>query len=340
MIQAEDDQPNLRRATASDVAKAAGVSKWTVTRAFTPGASIAPESRERVMQAAQALDYRPSLLARSLATNRTNQVAVLVDDFANPSKLPFLAQLTETLQARGMVTVLVNINQHYDHVNALMNVDQRQVDAAILFGTDFKDMKLHETAARRPQLPLYVLARDSTIESIPSVSCDSAIAMAEICAHLWARGYRRPGFMTGPRTLSTALGRRRHFVAEWAARGVTEVPLLVSGSYDRHAAIATLQAYLTCTPAAERFDVLMCENDALAMGAADLARSGFGLRVPQDLAILGFDDYEQVSAPCYDLTSYRQPIAAMVEALVQMIEGKAPQQSLALPGELILRGST
>lgn len=335
-----EDDSATRRATASDVAKAAGVSKWTVTRAFTPGASIAPDSRERVMQAARALDYRPSLLARSLATNKTNQVAVLVDDFANPSKLPFLAQLTHALQAEGMVMVLVNINQHYTHLNALTNVDQRQVDAAILFGTDFKDMKLDEAGARRPALPLYVLARDSMIDTIPSVSCDSAVAMAEICAHLWQRGYRRPGFMTGPRTLSTALGRRRHFVAEWAARGVTDVPLLVTGSYDREAAIATLRDYLNQTPPEARVDVLMCENDALAMGAADLARSHFGLRVPQDLAILGFDDYEQVAAPCYDLTSYRQPIAGMVDALIAMIQGKAPQQSLALRGELILRGST
>ncbi|MGO6908646.1 LacI family transcriptional regulator, partial [Rhizobium ruizarguesonis] len=85
-------------------------SKWTVIRAFTPGASITEASRQKVLQAAEVLNYSPNLLARSLATNTTHQVAVFVDDFANPHKLPVLEMLTERLQAEGLLTVLININ--------------------------------------------------------------------------------------------------------------------------------------------------------------------------------------------------------------------------------------
>lgn len=109
-----------KRATAKEVADAAGVSKWTVIRAFTPGASITEESKRRVLEAAAVLNYTPNLLARSLATNLTHQVAVFVDDFANPQKLPFLETLTERLQAEGLVAVLININNHFDHVHGTL----------------------------------------------------------------------------------------------------------------------------------------------------------------------------------------------------------------------------
>ncbi|RKQ57849.1 DNA-binding LacI/PurR family transcriptional regulator [Vogesella indigofera] len=328
------------RATAADVALAAGVSKWTVTRAFTPGASIAEHSRERVLQEAAKLGYRPNLLARSLTTKTTNLVAILVDDFANSYKLPVLEVLTQALQAEQMAAVLININQHFDHLSAILDADQRQVDAVILVGTDFKDeaLKLSTLPASRP--PLYVLARESTIAHIPAVSCDASVSMAAINQHLWAQGYRRPGFMSGPRSLSTALGRKSHFTAFWQQQAGTPVPELAAGSYDHRAAAQALRTYLQQTPAAERIDVLMCENDALAIGAIETARHEFGLRVPQDLAIAGYDGDELAASPSFNLTSYRQPLQEMVAALIDMLKGRSEARSINLPGELIIRGST
>ncbi len=88
-----------QRPTAQEVAEAAGVSKWTVIRAFTPGASIAEASRKRVLEVAERLNYSPNLLARSLATNLTHQVAVFVDDFLNPHKPPTPSTLSEVLHS-------------------------------------------------------------------------------------------------------------------------------------------------------------------------------------------------------------------------------------------------
>ncbi len=99
-----------RKATATDVAREAGVSKWTVNRAFKLDASIAEESRKRVLEAAERLGYRPNLLARSLSTKTTQQVALLVDDFGNPHKLPVLKTLTAALQREGLVATLINID--------------------------------------------------------------------------------------------------------------------------------------------------------------------------------------------------------------------------------------
>lgn len=327
------------RATAADVARAAGVSKWTVQRAFTPGASIAEDSRERVLREAAKLGYRPNLLARSLATKTTNLVAVLIDDFANPYKLPVLELLTQALQAEQMAAILININRHFDHVGAVLDADQRQVDAVVLLGTDFRDEKLNDQTLPPSRPPLYVLARESTIAHIPSISCDAQLSMQAINDHLWARGYRKPGFMSGPKTLSTALGRKNHFLAFWQEKGI-EVPELFAGSYDRHDAARVLKDYLQMTPTAERIDVLMCENDALAMGAIETARYKFGLSIPDDLAIVGYDGDELTASPIFNLTTYRQPMQEMVEALVDILKGRRKREPLTLEGELLVRGST
>lgn len=328
-----------RKATAEEVALEAGVSRWTVIRAFEPDGIISEKSRDRVMAAAERLGYRPNLLARSLTTKTTHQIAVLVDDFANVYKLYALEKLTAALQAEGLVAMLIHIGQHFDHAHAFLNADQRQVDAVVLLGTGFRDETLR--AAIKPgSPPLYVLARESTIEGIPSVACDAALSMRAIVDHLAQRGYRRPAFMSGPKAVSTALGRQQYFAEFWQSLGVHEVPELPAGAYDYKAAEACLRNYFSATPDGARMDVLMCENDVLALGAMDLAQREYGLRVPQDLAIVGYDGNDLTGMSTFDLTTYEQPMGAMVEVLVDMLQGRREHSSVTLPGRLIVRAST
>ncbi len=328
-----------KRATAKQVAEAAGVSKWTVIRAFTPGASITDESKRKVLETAAALNYTPNLLARSLATNSTGQVAVFVDDFSNPQKLPFLEALTEKLQAAGLVVMLININNHFDHVNALLHADQRQVDAIVLFGTAFRDETLTDLQLGHGMPPMFVLARDSQIEGVPAVVCDAELALREIVDHLHAKGYKRPGFMSGAPALSTALRRRHHFTEFWASKGVTEIALLSAEKYSAEAGATSVREYLSRTATDDRVDVLMCENDILAMGAMDEIRGNFGLRVPEDIAVVGFDNYELGGSFAYGLTTYEQPRSEMVDVILKMIKGMIELETVTLPGTLIVRKS-
>ncbi|WP_203561501.1 substrate-binding domain-containing protein [Ideonella livida] len=172
------------------------------------------------------------------------------------------------------------------------------------------------------------------------MACDPEVSMREIVDHLAARGYRRPGFMSGAKALSTGLGRQRCFAENWRARGVAQVPELAAGAYDFPSAEACLRQYMARTPAHERIDVLMCENDVLALGALDVAQREFGLRVPQDLAIAGYDGVGLAGMSMFDLTTYEQPMSAMVAALVDMLLGRREPASLTLTGRLVVRGST
>ncbi len=328
-----------RRATAEDVATEAGVSRWTVNRAYVPGSNISERSRQRVMAVAERLGYRPNLLARSLNTKVTGQVAVLVDDFTNPYKLPVLEKLTAALQAEDMVVMLIHIGQHYDHARAFLHADQRQVDAIVLLGTGFQDDSLQQ-ALRAGGPAVYVLARESTHPDIPSIACDADTSMAEIVAHLAARGYQRPGYMSGARALSSGLGRQQNFTKYWQAHGVRAIPELPAGTYDYHAAEVVLRRYLQETPAADRIDVLMCENDVLAIGAYDVAQREFGLRIPEDLAIVGYDGMDFATMPMLSITSFEQPMDDMVAALVDMLKGRQPAESVLLPGKLLIGNTT
>jgi len=327
-----------RKATASDVAREAGVSKWTVARAFTAGASISPHSRESVMAVAQRLGYRPNLLARSLSTKRTHQVAVMVDDFANPHKLLALEMLTAELQANNLMAMLIHIGEAFDDTHAFLTADQRQVDAVVMFGSGFRASTLQQTQ-RDDSPPLYVLARESTIDGVPSVSCDVEPSMGEIVAHLAGKGYRRPGFMSGPKPLLTQVGRQQYHAKHWLKRGIDNIVEIPSGQYSLDAAQKALRHYLRSTPEAERIDALVCENDVLALGAIDVARHEFGLQVPGQLAIVGYDGIELGRLASFGLTTYEQPMREMVRVLVEMILGQREPASLALRGRLILRQS-
>jgi len=327
-----------RSSTSAEVAKAAGVSKWTVIRAFTPGARIADGTRVRVLEAARALDYRPNLLARSLATRTTHSVAVLVDDFANPYKLPTLERLAATLQRHGRLATLININRDYDHFEAIAAARQRQFDAIVLFGTEIRDALITELTGMTRDFPLFVLARESTLAHVPYVTCDSKAAMNELCRHFVVRGYRRPGFLAGPRVMSTALGRQRAFKAFWARHGVPVVFETAVPRYDHSAAAEAVSTYLATTPPELRCDLLMCENDILAIGALEaLRRAGVG--IPENMAVAGFDGIDLASLAAFDLTTYRQPYEEMVDVLVEMLLGHKPPESVRLKGELVVRGS-
>jgi LacI family transcriptional regulator, galactose operon repressor len=329
-----------RKVTAADVAEMAGVSKWTVIRAFKPDASISDGSRERVRKAADTVGYRPNLLARSLATHKTNQIAVLVDDFANPHKLPVLEALTLGLQAEGMVLMLININRQFDQIDALIHANQRQVDGIVLFANLLQDAILKEARSGKINAPLIILARESTIESIPSVTADASWSIKEIGSYLVKQGYRRPGFMIGPAAQGSLVSRYRFFKQFWQEQGILEMALMYAGSYDRHLGERALRKYLLETPREQRIDVLMCENDVLAFGALDVARSEFQLRVPEDLAVVGYDGIDLAGSQNYNLTTYEQPIAKMVDNTIGMLTGRVERASISLRGKLIVRGST
>ncbi|WP_411958417.1 LacI family DNA-binding transcriptional regulator [Paracoccus homiensis] len=311
--------PNI---TADDVAAQAGVSRWTVNRAFKKDASISPKTREKVMTAAQSLGYVPDLSAAALASTRSNLVALLIDDFANPHKLVMLEKLTRALRSRGWDTLLVNTLDSDDAAPALLNASQRRVDATILIGIQFDDEVLNAAHDARRFKKLIIFARTSKNPNTISIAVDDEAATREIAQYVIRKGYQRPLYMAGPRTVSAHLLRKETFAREWKDRFDREPECIAADRYDPDLAASIAHDALKDRTAAELPDIIVCENDALALGVIDTIRHRLGLRVPQDIAVLGFDDVPQAAGHNYRLTTYRQPLTEMSNYLVDVLESQ------------------
>ena len=326
--------------TADDVAALAGVSRWTVNRAFKKDASISAKSLEKVMAAANELGYVPDLLATSLATDRTNLVALLVDDFANPHKLIMMERLTRLLRARGYDTLLVNTSDEEDASAALLNASQRRVDAAVLIGVSFNDRSLEAALGAKRVKRLIVFARMSHNDRTISICCDDQAAITTLTNHVHEAGYRNPFFIAGPQSQSAHLKRKETFLDHWTAKTGTRPDFTYAERYDPKLSYDLVANHFGGMPPSALPDILVCENDAIAMGAIDAIRYELGLRVPEDIAVTGFDDVPQAASPHYKLTTYRQPLTDMAKALIDVLEGEAGDaKQILFEGKLVKRQS-
>lgn len=329
-----------RNATAQDVANLAGVSRWTVARAFKRDASISSKNLQKVLSAAEQLGYAPDLLASSLATNKTHLVALLIDDFDNPYKLPLLKHLTDALQQKGLVALVINIGEFHSPTDALLNASQRRVDAAIVMGTGFSDELLSTALGAQRMKKMIVFARESSHERTISISCDNAKAIEEIVDHSLKRGFEKTAFLAGPITHSTSLLRKRTFVRELKRLGKPDPDIFSVPTYNRELARQAVLDYLAELDREDYPDLMLCENDVLALGAIDAIRYDLGLSVPDDIAVIGFDNIDLGATPAYGLTSYRQPLEEMVAHLLVLLDDVSPQSDvIRIPGELVVRTS-
>lgn len=334
-------QPSTSSVTADDVAELAGVSRWTVNRAFKPDASISISSRNKVLKAAAQLEYVPDLLAAGLASDKTNLVSLLVDDFSNPHKLVMLERITRILRKNGWDSLLINTLSEDDANEALLSASQRRVDAAVLIGSRFDDQALETALGARRAKKLIVFARFSNNPNTISICCDDVLAMNTITNHILENGYRKPLFLAGPQTQSAHLLRKDTFVELWRKTNGMAASVVAVGAYDPEIAYRCVADYFAKHERSEWPDILVCENDSIAIGAIDALRLESNLRIPEDIAVIGFDDVPRAANPGYDLTTYRQPITQMANGLVDVLKYDDYSTDLSnFEGTLIVRKST
>ena len=325
------------KATASDVAKIAGVSKWTVSRAFTPGASVSEDARERVLKAAAELAYRPNLLAQGLKNKSMRIIGIAIDEFSNPHGMVLLSAATKELQARGYTALLLNVTEGEDYQSVMGIADQLKVDG-ILFLANVLSDELFEVANSMHGIPLVQVARNSgASRGIDIVNADGYRAGQEIAQLLLGQGYRRFGYMKGPDTETEHLLRLDGYRDELLSAGAQLDLLLIADHYDRRRGYETMQAYLQHTQQQERVDAMFCENDILALGALE------AMHVSQQdncIAIVGFDGIDEADSPVWGLTSYNQNAALQIaEAVNRLTGGVANEDSSWRKGELTIRRS-
>ena len=336
MASSRKPRDGKRAVTCYDVARRAGVSQSSVSRSFRPEGVVSRTTRARVLAAANELGYHPNAFAQGLITRRSNLVAILLANITNLTYPEMLAGLTRRLSQRGMRALLFTTEGNAVPGDVLEQMWRFRVDGAISVA-HLTPVQIDAFARHGVSLVLY--NRISDRPGVGSVCCDSIRGEALLVDGLLAAGHERIGIIAGledshvgAERLEAALGRLRA-----AGRPAVAVQ---RGDYD-HA--SGRDACLALLDEAGTLDAVVCANDLMAIGAIDAARSR-GLRVPEDLSVVGFDGVRAATWASYDLTTIRQPVEHMVEAAVQMLldrvqDADRPPEHRSFMGEFV-RGSS
>lgn len=304
--------PSPRRATSYDVAQRAGVSQSAVSRCFRDGASVSPATRAKVLGAARALNYAPNKIARSLITQRSRIVAVLVSEATTSSYPTLLLHLGQRIQAASHRMLVFIQPGPGDPMSALPDILGYHVDAVIA-GVTVPDEVMQGCADHR--LPVVLYNQVSRHPWASSVGCDDPAALDSLAAHLRAGGSRRLHVLSGPPGAPVAESRLRAAVQAAAAHGL-EIAGVSHADYThgggRRAAAALLAG-------ASRPDTVVCVNDAMALGVVDACRYDLGLSIPGEVAVTGYDDVPEGARPPYRLTTLAQPVEALTQAALRIV---------------------
>lgn len=322
--------------TSIDVARLAGVSQPTVSRAFDPKASVAPETRARVLTAAQKLGYQPNVIARSLSIQRTDIVGIVMANLTSSQFYPtVLEKFTRRLQAMGKQVLLFNAPPARPVDEILPRILGYQVDALVIASTTPGREIIDECTSMGT--PIVLLNRTVPDTSANAVCSDNEGGGRIVADALLNAGHQRLAFMAGIGSTATNELREKGFTDQLRIRGYTGLQM-EQGVYSYDSGYA---AALRLLDRDDPPDGIFCAADIIALGAMDAARYELGIRIPDELSIIGYDDIPVARWPAYSLTTIRQPVDLMVETAVALItdETTPTGQIHRLPGELIVRHS-
>jgi DNA-binding LacI/PurR family transcriptional regulator len=327
-----------RSLTSRDLARVLGVSQSMVSRAFNPDASIAEDMRRRITEAAEALGYRPNVVARSLATQSSRIVGVIMGMTDNPFYAAVLDRLSRKLQKAGYQPLLFSVPAGEEVDAQLPFLQQHNIGTVVIASAIISSGIANEWAKTGRKAILF--NRTVPKASVASVSCDNVAGARAVADHLAGLGRRRLCFVSGRRDTSTNLDREHGFLSRLGELEIGLAGRAEGGDYTFAAGHAAALALAPLRP-----DAIFFASDVMAIGGIDAIRHRLGLRVPDDVAVVGFDDIPMAAWPGYDLTTVRQPIDRMIDDTVSLVAGDAAWAAetparIVHAGQLIPRSST
>ena len=328
-----------KKITSVEVAKLAGVSQSAVSRVFTPGASVSERTKEKVHSAAAKLGYRPNVLARSLITGRSRIIGLVVaylDNYFYPEAVELLSNALQKKGYHVLVFMASKTAGNIDHVFEEM-LDY-QVDGVIAASVALSsDLAARCNAAG---VPVVLFNRAQDDERLSAVTSDNIDGGQKVAKFLIAGGHKRLGYIAGWEGASTQRDREVGFIEEMKKHGRSLFAREL-GNFNTGEARKAARKMFT---AKEIPDAVFVANDHMAFIAMDVIRFELGLKIPEQVSVVGYDDVPVASWPAYDLTTVRQAanqmVAETVSFLLECIEDqKTNPRQIQIKGPLIVRGS-
>jgi LacI family transcriptional regulator len=328
------------RVTIADVAREAGVSSMTVSRVINDKDDVSPATRQRVLEVVERLGYRPSGIARSLATQRTRTLGLVVPDVANPFFSDVVRGVEQVAYAQGYNVFLCNTEEKPERELAvLQSLEEKRVDGLVICSSRLAEEEL-QAFVRRNRFTVLV-NRQVAGDRSRSVMVDDESGGKLATQHLLATGHRSIGFLSGPPASHSGQSRAKGYRDALKAAGVQPrvdwtrpcAPAVEGGQ-------TTARQLLTAHP---ELTALFCYNDLVAVGALQ-ACADLGLDVPRDLAVIGYDDIPLAGLVTPPLTTCRVARHDLggqaVQLLLDHIDGcQAGCGQVVLHPELIVRAS-
>lgn len=327
--------------TLDDVAKQAGVSRATVSRVINGGTNVKEQTRALVMDVVQKINFQPNVAARSLAAGRTNVIGLVIPAgvsaiFADPY-FPLLIQgVTTTCNARDYSVMLWLAEPEHER-----RMIRQVLHSGLLDGVMVSSMLMDDPIVRalhNSSKPFILVGRHPTLD-VNYIDVDNVNGAREATLHLLRLGYKQVATITGPQNMIAGQDRLEGYQQALKARGVPYRPELVAeGDFSEVGGYTAMRNLLPHKP-----DAVFVATDMMAEGALRAVREA-GLRVPQDIAMVGYDDMPNAARLSPSLTTIRQPTQRMgalaVNALIDIIQNpSAPKRRIVLPVELVIRES-
>lgn len=307
--------------TLKDVAMLAGVSRSAVSRTFTAGASVSDKTRAKVEQAAATLGYSPNALASSLTTGRTKMIGLVANNFHNPVFLQVFDLFTKGLQARGLRPLLVNLTDEVSPEASIRMLRAYSVDGVIVasstlpasFAEGFKDAGVPV---------VHSFGRHAASPQVNVLGIDNIAAGRLAAKTLIERCYQRIAFLGGPATATSTQDRFAGFAEVIRGSGL-DLSVSYARTYSFDAGRVEMLRLLEAGSPAEAY---FCGDDVLSIGALSATQSA-GLRVPEDIGIIGLNDMEMAGWANINLTTIHNPFAQIIAASIDLIEAILDENS-------------
>jgi LacI family transcriptional regulator len=329
---------DVSKITIDVVAQKSGFSRATVSRVLNRDASVKPATAQKILQVIEELGYTPHSIASALSGGKTKTLAILLPDLVHEYYTQLLAGADSTAEEHGYILLLKTRNTKKVFQEL---VEGNRVDAFILryAGPTSFDEDLLKYLRNR-QIPYVVIGTPPFLDTHPAVMIDN-IGGARLMAHHYAaHGFRRILFVTGPEYSNDSKDRLYGFKVGLSEKGIDPAGVVVcEGDFSQQSGYEVAKQYLL----QERFDGVFAANDSMALGVIQFCQDR-GIRVPEDLAVTGFDDNFFAAHLQPPLTTIRQPmfeigVVAVLNLLRTMEKGEQLEPRVILPTKLIIRRS-
>jgi LacI family transcriptional regulator len=324
----------------TDVAQRAGVSISTVSRVLNNSDyPIRPETRQKVLEAIEELRFRPNDVARSLLLKQTHTIGLIVPDISNPYYPELSLGVEATASEHGYAVIFCNTSRRPEKVEYYLDVLlQKRADGIIIAGGG-TDLTQISQGTLRSDTKIALVGKHHL--PFPSVQVDNFGAAREITSHLLHLGHRHIAFISGPPNLTSVQDRLAGYKASLEERGISEDNRLIcEGDFGAESGYSATLSLLRGEPTPT---AIFAANDRMAISAM-AAAADVGLRVPNDLTVVGFDDIITASLVRPSLTTVALPAyeigASAMRLMLRLLEGEECPKTVWLPTQLVIRQSS